>query len=294
MFKHSFAKLVLFILVTADIFLYASIDDKNFFKKNEFNVVMIDVGQGDAILLKFPNGKTALVDAGNADYYFDNGERVILPLLEYLNIPKIDYGFVSHIDADHYGGFVSLIHEGKIKQIYKPPLDSSFYKDIRFENYLKKMNVPVHHYKRGEMKIGNVNIYILNDYRDKNFPGNTTNNMSGELKIVYGKTSFLFTGDAETTVEHYYVKRYKDFLKTDVLKVGHHGSNSSSSPQFLLKTKPEISLVSVGIQNKFGHPSSLIMNRLRAVKSKIYRTDIEGAIYLTSDGDSVKVIDWKK
>ena len=294
MFRHSFAKLVLFILVTANIFLYASIDDKSFFNKNEFNVLMIDVGQGDAILLKFPNGKTALVDAGNADYYFDNGERVILPLLEYLNLPKIDYGFISHIDADHYGGFVSLIHEGKIKQIYKPPLDSSFYKDIRFENYLKKMNVPVHHYKRGEMKIGNVNIYILNDYRDKNFPGNTTNNMSGELKIVYGKTSFLFTGDAETTVEHYYVKRYKDFLKTDVLKVGHHGSNSSSSPQFLLKTKPEISLVSVGIQNKFGHPSSLIMNRLRAVKSKIYRTDIEGAIYLTSDGDSVKVIDWKK
>ncbi len=294
MFKHSFAKLVLFILITANIFLYASIDDKEFFKKNELNVLMIDVGQGDGILIKFPNGQTALVDAGNADYYFDNGERVILPLLNYLGIKRIDYGFVSHIDADHYGGFVSLIYNGMIKQIYKPPIDSSYNKDIRFENYLRKMNVPFHYYKRGEIKIGNVNVYILNDYNDKNFHDFTTNNMSGELKIVYGKTSFLFTGDAETTVENYYVKRYNNFLKTDVLKVGHHGSNSSSSPKFLLKTKPEISLVSVGIQNKFGHPSSLIMNRLRAIKSQIHRTDIEGAIYLTSDGDSVKVIDWKE
>ncbi len=293
MFKHSLARIILFVLITCNIFLYASIDNKDFFKKNELNVLMIDVGQGDGILLQFPNGQTALIDAGNADYYFDNGERVILPLLNYLGIKQVDYGFVSHIDADHYGGFVSLIHEGKIKQIYKPPIDSTYDKDIRFEKYLREMKVPFHYYQRGEMKIGNVNIYTLDDYSDKNFPANTTNNMSGELKIVYGKTSFLFTGDAETTVENYYVKRYNNFLKTDVLKVGHHGSNSSSSPQFLLKTKPEISLVSVGIQNKFGHPSSLIINRLRAIKSHIHRTDIEGAIYLTSDGDSVKVVDWK-
>ena len=293
MFKHSFAKLVLFILISANILLYASIDDKNFFRKNELNVLVIDVGQGDAILIRFPNGETALVDAGNTDYYFDNGERVILPLLDYLDIPIIDYGFVSHVDADHYGGFISLIHEGKIKQIYKPPLDSSFYKDIRFEKYLEQMNVPCYHYKNSEMKIGNVNIYTLNDYNDENYSDRTSNNMSGVLKFVYGKTSFLFTGDTEAPAEKYYVKRYDNFLNVDVLKVGHHGSISSSSPDFLLKTKPKISLVSAGIQNKFGHPSSIVMNRLRIVKSKIYRTDIEGAIYLTSDGDSVKVVNWK-
>ncbi len=292
-FKHSFAKLVLFILITANIFLYASIDNKNFFIENELNILMIDVGQGDATLIKFPNGETALIDAGNTDYYFDNGERVILPLLEYLDIPKIDYGFISHIDADHYGGFVSLIHNGMIKQIFKPPLDSSFKKDIRFENYLKQMNVPFYHYKKGEMKIGNVNIYTLNNYSDKNYSNFTSNNKSGMLKFDFGKTSFLFTGDAESPAENYYVMHYNNFLHVDVLKVGHHGSNTSSSPSFIVKTKPKISLVSVGIQNKFGHPSSLIMNRLNAIKSEIHRTDIEGAVYLTSDGDSVKVVDWK-
>ena len=102
------SKLVLLILILANTFIYSSIDDTDLLPDNYLSVLMIDVGQGDSFLIKFPNGKTALVDAGNTTIFFDNGERVILPLLNYLGIKKIDYGIVTHIDSDHYGGFVSL------------------------------------------------------------------------------------------------------------------------------------------------------------------------------------------
>ncbi|MEO8399148.1 MAG: DNA internalization-related competence protein ComEC/Rec2 [Ignavibacteriaceae bacterium] len=290
-FKRFLAKLILIFLVAANTFLFASIDDKDFFKKNELNVLTIDVGQGDAILIKFPNGKTALIDAGNADYYFDNGERVILPLLDYLNISQIDYGFVSHLDADHYGGFVSLVHQGKVKKIFKPQLDSSLAKDLRFENYLKKMNVPISYYKKESLEIGNVKIYVLNDNQiSSDF---SSNDKSGIIKVDYGNTSFLFTGDAESKAENFYVNKYKKFLKADVLKVGHHGSNTSTTPKFILNVKPSISIISAGIQNQFGHPSSLILNHLNAINSKIYRTDLSGAILLTSNGDTVNNVNWK-
>ncbi len=89
---------------------------------------MVDVGQGDSFIIKFPNNKTALIDAGEATFYFDYGERVILPLLNYLGIEKIDYGFVSHLDLDHYGGFVALILEDRIGEIYKASIRYFTYK----------------------------------------------------------------------------------------------------------------------------------------------------------------------
>ena len=108
------AKIILLLITVLNIFIYSQVDDKELLSSNLLSIVMIDVGQGDAFLIKFPDEKTALIDAGNADQYFDNGERVIIPLLDYLGIEKIDYGFVTHIDSDHYAGFISLIEKNKI------------------------------------------------------------------------------------------------------------------------------------------------------------------------------------
>lgn len=254
---------------------------------------MVDVGQGDSFLLKFPNGETALVDAGDATRNFDNGERVILPLLNHFGIQKIDYAFVSHVDADHYGGFVSLIINKKIKRIFKPQIDSTSIKDIKFENFLHRENIPVTYYKKGNMEIGNAKIYFLNNRRIESTVKMSSNNKSGLLKIVYGGTSILFTGDLEEKAERQYSAEYKTFLNSDILKVSHHGSKNGSLPAFINFVKPKISLISAGLKNKFGHPSNLIIKLLRSNKSTIYRTDKSGAILLTSDGKVFSKINWR-
>ena len=197
------------------------------------------------------------------------------------------------MDADHYGGFVSLILNRKVKKIYKPRIDSTYLKDIKFENFLKKEQVPFTYYKRGEMDIGDVKIYILNDRRIESVLKLSNNDKSGLMKVEYGKTSILFTGDMEEDAEKFYSNEYKGFLNSDILKVSHHGSKNGCLPLFLGDVKPKISLISVGLKNKFGHPSHLILRMLNAAGSKIYRTDKSGAVIFTSDGKLFFNINWR-
>jgi len=290
----SSAKILVIILIISNAILYISFDDKNLLSENKFSVMTIDVGQGDAILLKFPQGKTALIDAGDVTPSFDNGERIILPLLEYLGIEKIDYAFVSHIDSDHYAGFVSLVKAGVIKKIIKPEIDTSLVKDVKFEKYLTENNIPIEYYKKGKMIIDGIPIYILNNRSVLKNYQLSSNDKSGVMKIIYGKTSFLFTGDIEKKVEKIYASKYKSFLDVDVLKTAHHGSKTSSTPEFLNFVTPEQSIISAGILNKFNHPSAEVINRLEDFGSEIYRTDKYGALIFESDGDSIRFIDWKK
>jgi competence protein ComEC len=224
---------------------------------------------------------------------FDNGGKTILPLMNYLNIPVIDYAFVSHIDSDHYSGFVSLIQAGKIKRIYKPELDTSLKRDIRFENFIKKQNIPITYYNKSVIKIGNARVFVLNN-RSMHFRKNNSNNdKSSLLKVVYGKISFLFTGDLGKTAEKYYSSIYNINLKSDVLKVSHHGSKYCSSLNFLNYIQPHFALISAGIKNKFHHPSQEVLARLRMFHPNILRTDKQGSVILKSDGNSVSQVKWK-
>ena len=286
------SKLVLLILILANTYIYSSIDNTDLLPDNYFSVLMIDVGQGDSFLIKFPNGKTALVDAGNTTIFFDNGERVIIPLLNYLGIKKIDYGIVTHIDADHYGGYVSLIFNGMIGEIIKPELDTSLSKDKRFEEFARKREVTIKYFEEQKFEVGNTVLYFLFDENLKSISGESTNDRSGIFKLVYGQTSFLFTGDVEKRIEKFYLNKYKYFLDSDLLKVGHHGSKTSSSEEFLEYVTPEISLISAGFKNKFGHPSKEIIERLENVGSTIFRSDLQKAILIRSDGEEIKVINW--
>lgn len=290
-FLNLLPKILLIIIIVLNIYLYTSLDNVEFFKKNQLNILMIDVGQGDAILVKFPNGKTALIDAGDATFYYDAGEKIVLPLLNYLGIGKIDYGIVSHLDTDHYGGFVSLIHHKKINSILKLETDSSQIKDLRFESYLNKNNVQFEFYRIGKSEFGNVRLYCLTGdlIRSSKL---SNNNRSGVLKLVYGETEILFTGDIEKQSEHFYATSFGSFLESDILKVAHHGGKTSTTDGFLFLVKPEISLISAGVQNKFRHPSSEVISRLQKYGSKIIRTDESGAILLTSDGTKFSQIVW--
>ncbi len=291
-FNKIISKIIFISLIFADILMYCPIEERLNFPKNILSVFMVDVGQGDSFLIRFPNGKTGLIDAGPAASFYDTGEKIIVPLLEYFNIPKINYAFISHFDSDHYGGIVSLIKDNKIEKVFITEIDTSSVKEKLFIRFLDKKKVPYETYTRKILPVGNARIYFLNDSPKHIGKKVTSNNRSGFFKIVYGKIGMLFTGDIDETAENYYVSRDKNIITSDILKISHHGSGKGSSEKFLNLVRPKISLISVGIKNKFGHPSAEVINRLKNINSKIYRTDRDGGIILITNGESIYPLNW--
>ncbi len=293
-FSRLVSKVLLLVLVAANTVLYFSLNDTGLFPDEKLCILMIDVGQGDAVLIKFPNGKTYLIDAGDVLFGYDTGEKVILPLLDYLNISCVDVGLISHMDTDHYGGFVSLIKNKRVKRILKPAKDTTLSRDSRFEKYLRLEGIDVNYYSERIDSVSEVRLYYLNDLSNPKFQKWNVNEKSGCLLIAHGENEFLFTGDIGKKMEIHLISKFGKFLQADVFKVPHHGSNTSSSEQFIELVKPGISLISVGIQNRFKHPSVQVVERIKNSGSELFRTDLEGAILLISDGKKVVKMEWKK
>ena len=291
-FKSVAGKIIFMILVITNAVLLSSFDNRNLLEDNNLNVMMIDVSQGDATLIKFPNGQSALIDGGYASFYFDNGKRIIRPLLNHLDIYKIDYAFVSSITQESYGGFIPLIRSGIIRNIIKPMPDSSSMVDIKFEELIHENNISIKYFRKDVLEIHEVKIYLLNDENSTSFI-RTKNNQTGVFKLVYGNTSFLFPGNIENEAEYFYCDEYKNFLKSDVLKIANNGSINSTSLEFLQTVQPKMSLISVANQNKFVKTSPFILERLKKMNSQIYRTDQEGAVLLQSDGVKIRKARWK-
>ncbi len=267
--------------------------ERDILPRTNLSVVVIDVGQGDALLVKFPNDEAILIDAGNATKRFDNGADVILPLLDYLNIDTLRALLISHVDADHYRGSFAIVKSGRVKTIYKPRLDKKMKKDLAFENFLNKHKCKINYYQRNAINIGGCRVYVLNDTTATAYKHFDNNNRSGLLKIVYGKNSVLFTGDLGKEGERFYVNSYGGFLHSDVLKAGHHGSKTSSSEEFIATVGPKFAIISAGKFNKFGHPNFEVLERLNKFGIKIKRTDKSGAVIFTSNGGSIDFINWK-
>lgn len=133
----------------------------------------------------------------------------------------------------------------------------------------------------------------MNDTSDAEYDLLDSNDKSGIIKIVHGDNTFLFVGDAEKKAEKLLVRNYSGFLHSDVLKVGHHGSRTSSTVEFLEKVSPKFALISAGIENKFNHPAPDVVDRYEGIGASMLRTDISGAIVLQSDGKEIKMIDWR-
>ncbi|MCB9218877.1 MAG: DNA internalization-related competence protein ComEC/Rec2 [Ignavibacteriales bacterium] len=272
---------------------FITLDDKKLLPDRKLSIMAVDVGQGDSFLIKFPNSKIALIDAGNYTEYFDTGDRIIFPLLKRLGINRIDYAFISHLDTDHFGGIISLINYGIINKLYLPLQDSSI-KSVIFEEFLQENNVPYNYYSDNYFEEGNCKVYLLCDTTSQEYLNFDSNNKSGIIKIVHGKNSFLFVGDAEHEAENFLIKRYRNFLESDVLKVGHHGSKTSTSNNFLETVNPKYGIISAGIMNRFNHPSDEVIKKLDKNNIEIFRTDKDGAIILISDGKEIKSLNWKE
>ena len=292
-FSNVRAKAVAVVIVVMLMLVLMRMDNYDLLPKNQLSMMTVDVGQGNAVLIKFPNGETALIDAGNSTSYFDNGEKVIIPLLDRLEIDQIDYGIISHIDSDHSGGFISLVKNHRVKQILKPELDTASILDKDFEKLLSTQNVTFNHFSKEKFAIGNARLYVLNNTL-KNYPASvSSNDRSGIVKIVYGKNSILLTGDASIRIEENYLSQYGKFLASDILLVGHHGSRTSTGDQFLVQVNPSFAIISAGIKNRFNHPHKETIRKLKLARADILRTDKQGVILLCSDGKRFNQINWR-
>ncbi len=270
-----------------------------FDKPDALKVTFLDVGQGDAIFVEFPNGKNMLVDAGPKSFTADAGRRFIIPLLNSKGIKRIDALVVSHPDADHLGGVPTIFRNIEVGEVIDPGILCQSSLCDEYERLIDSLEIDRIFTLGGTMidESNDYRIYILHptgEFIPQQFAaGYGSNNQSIVLKIVYGKTSLLLTGDTEREAESYLTKCFGDFLKSDVLKVAHHGSSSGTTMNYLRKIQPSKAIISVGTNNRFGHPSKDVLERLKEIGCEYYRTDESGAIVLESNGKNWEVVDWR-
>ncbi len=248
--------------------------------ENEIFVHFIDVGEADSAFIEFPDGKTMLIDAGETE----NGEEVA-SYIKSRNCDKIDFVIGTHPHADHIGGLKYIITEFETGEIYMPKIQQNT--DI-FEKLLlaiKNKNKTVISPTTGQViyETEDLTVKVLSP---KNQKYSSLNDYSIVIKIDYKDTSFLFMGDAENEA----ISQIKESVSADILKVAHHGSYSSGDSSFMKRVNPKYAVISVGENNQYGHPHWEILQLLKEVNAKVYRTDQDGTVVITSDGENIEVI----
>ncbi len=249
----------------------------------EMAVHFLDVGQGDCSLIVMPNGQTVLIDASTKDEA-DN----ILEYISNQNVTHISYFILTHPHADHIGSAQKIVETLSIGKIVMPDVQTD---TATFEKLLiaiDKKNIPVHIAKVGDIiSLENANMKILGPVKKTD----DLNNMSIVLRFDYGKTSFVFTGDAEKPSEADMLDKFSSSeFRADVIKIGHHGASTSSSTEFLSAIKPDYAVISCGKDNSYGHPHTETINTLNSLGIKYFRTDKVGNIVFSSDGEKVTLL----
>ncbi len=262
----------------------------NFLPKNKLYINFVDVGQGDCMLIRY-NGMNFLIDSGggiSAEDY-DVGKNTLLPYLIDRKVYKIDYIIVSHFDADHCRAFLHVMKYIKVKNaiIAKQFKNSRMYSEFLEIANKKKINI-IYVKENDHFKFKDFRIDIYNP-NDEAIMENVMNNNAILNMLRFGKINILCTGDLEKIAEDAIITRYSNsnVLKADILKVGHHGSITSTSDDFLKLTMPRMALIGCGKNNKFGHPNQFILNKLSAIGCKIYRTDLNGEISICIDENAI-------
>lgn len=240
----------------------------------------IDVGQADSILIQLPNGENMLIDAGN-----NADGDLLVDYLNNLGISAINYLVGTHPHEDHIGGLDNAIRAFKVDNFYMPKIShtTKTFQDVLTAS--EENNLEITTAKAGDniLDEGNLEISILAPVNSKY---EDLNNHSAVVRLAYGDTSFLFMGDAEEESEEEILSTNAN-LKSDVLKVGHHGSSSSTSSEFLKAVDPSYAIICVGEDNDYGHPHKETIERLGDIPT--YRTDLNGTIVITSDGNSLNI-----
>lgn len=248
--------------------------------EGNLKVHYIDVGQGDSTFIQLPNDKNVLIDGGKRAK-----GHIVIDYLNKLKVEKIDYLIATHPHEDHIGGLIQVIKDFEIGEIYLPDKPHS---TIVFEDLLlaiKEKGYSIKKAEAGKILFEEEDL-SMNIIAPDGISGNNLNDYSVSNQLIYGETDFLFTGDAEKKSEENMVNGPYS-LKTDVLKVGHHGGDTSSIDLFLKKVRPDYAVISVGEGNSYGHPHPKVMKRLKDSGAEIYRTDEEGTVIAISDGKNI-------
>lgn len=265
------------------IFTAACILISNIYLASFLRVTFINVGQGDAALIQIPGGKTVVIDGGGSSPVSkrDIGEELFVPYLKRRGVNTIDYAVVSHFDKDHAQGIAAAVRLMKVRNIvlpYRPDNEKLFYKN-EIENLAKRKGINVLYFKEGdELSVGDAKFtaYAPTE-RMADSKYFEENNKSLVLKLEYGETSFLFTGDIKTEAE-FGLAEYGDKIRADVLKIPHHGSKKSSSARFIKTSAPKYAIISEGKDNIYGFPARETIDTLINSGADIYQTSECGDI----------------
>ena len=280
--------IVLFIVIICYFFFndsYAVLEKEVSSLDNPYiEVHFLDVGQGDSIFIEINNSKTMLIDASTSSY-----GNFIIDYISSLGYDRIDYLIATHPHADHIGSMQDIVLEYDIGDIYMPKVSTN---TKTYENLLTAIddkNLTIKKAYKGVKIIDEdeLDVSILSPTKDEY---DNLNNYSAVLKLTYKNVSYLFMGDSEEEVE----ENILDDVKADVIKIAHHGSNSSSSLEFLKKVSPTYAVISVGEDNSYNHPHKEVLDRLEEIGSIVYRTDLDGNIIISTDGNKIMIDKEKK
>lgn len=243
-------------------------------------VRFIDVGQGDCEIIQLPDGTNIIIDGGP-----ESAQRSLLKEIDSYGIKKFDYVIATHPHEDHIGGLDEVIRKYDIGKVYLPKATSTSDAFFYMADIIKEKDIPALRAEAGVVMIDgeDVRAEFLAPVKDKY---DDTNNYSAVLKLTYYGFDVLFTGDAEEESERNMMANGAD-LDAEVLKVGHHGSYTSSTERFIKKVSPDYAIIEVGEDNSYGHPHREILQRLEGIP--VYRTDVNGTITLTYGKEGVNI-----
>ena len=255
-------------------------------RRGILTVAFLDIGQGDAIFIEAPNGNQMLIDGGPPKAV-PSALRKVMPFYD----RTIDMILVTNPDKDHMAGFIDVLESYKVGMVVEPGTVGASVEYKVFEQLVREERAKKSIALRGQTiwldKKHGVGFQIL--FPDRNISGLATNDGSIVGRLVYGDTSIMFTGDSPENVERYLVSLDDKNLKSDVLKVGHHGSRTSTSKEFVGFVSPTYATISLGQGNSYGHPHKETLDTLEKFDIKTLRTDQQGTITIESDGKNIEV-----
>lgn len=274
--------LVVLILLVSNFFIWQAVFAG--VSKKDLTVAFLDIGQGDSIYIEGPNGGRLLVDAGpNAKILSELGK--LMPFGD----RYIDVLVITNPDKDHYGGFLDVLEKYKVGVVIEPGVESPNTSWLELQNAIQKEGAQKIVARRGMyIDLGSgANFEIV--FPDRDVSNFSHNDSSIVARLEYGSTSVMLTGDTTKIIEEYLVNYYKEDLPSTILKVAHHGSKTSSGKNFVGVVLPQYAVISDGRDNKYGHPNQETLDTLESFGIKIFRTDLDGTITFTSDGESILI-----